>query len=419
MLWAEPGEGPGLGKDSMHLTWSYTPPVVFLKTHKTGGSTVQNLLFRMGEKDGATFAFPHYTYQFNYPDKYLPEGSSNFDILCSHMRLDIGQLRSMMPPNTIYVTILREPVLTFESVFSCYTSTVPAFTFAKKAAAVEHRSALSMFLESPDSFWDPKEPRDGLAKNPMSFDLGLDDQQWDSWQTDLTELEETFQLVMIAEHFDESLVLLGALLKLEFEELAYVRLNARSAHSLTPLDDITKARIRAWNRMDVLLYDFFLKLFREKAAQYGLERLNRDVARLRASADRISKKCVSRKEVPPGELEDLIRPLQTDSATVLGYEVKGNLTKQEQGFCMRFVLPEHHYHAHLYFQQYGRAMRAVPAAVVYILWESRIQNYILIHHSGENDRRVGLRLGHAHGGCNRPSRLAGRCLTRLRVYGHA
>lgn len=47
----------------------HTPPVVFLKTHKTGSSTVQNLLFRMGEMHGATFAFPSYTYQFSYPDK--------------------------------------------------------------------------------------------------------------------------------------------------------------------------------------------------------------------------------------------------------------------------------------------------------------------------------------------------------------
>lgn len=49
----------------------HMPPVVFIKTHKTGGSTVQNLLFRIGERGRATFAFPHHTYQFSYPDKYV------------------------------------------------------------------------------------------------------------------------------------------------------------------------------------------------------------------------------------------------------------------------------------------------------------------------------------------------------------
>ncbi|XP_044038394.1 galactose-3-O-sulfotransferase 2 [Siniperca chuatsi] len=350
-------------------TRTRSPPVVFLKTHKTGSSTVQNLLFRMGERDKATFAFPQYTYQFSYPDKFraefvdeLPDGSSQYDILCSHMRLDVGQLKQVMPPNAIYITILREPLRTFESVFSYYTSAVPAFTLAKKAAETAgHKSALSVFLESPESFWDPKEPGNGLGKNPMSFDLGLNSRQWtSSWPADLILLEETFQLVMIAEHFDESLVLLGALLQLELEELAYVRLNTRSPQDVTPLDDITKARIRAWNSLDVLLYDFFLQFFWEKAEQYGPERLNREVALLRASTDTIRQKCVARKGVPPGELEDLVRPWQTDSVTILGYQVQGNLTKQEQGFCMRLVLPEIQYHAHLYFQQYGRDMKAVP-----------------------------------------------------------
>lgn len=55
---------------NLHNILRSRAPVVFLKTHKTGGSTVQNLLFRMGEKDRATFAFPYYTYQFSYPDKY-------------------------------------------------------------------------------------------------------------------------------------------------------------------------------------------------------------------------------------------------------------------------------------------------------------------------------------------------------------
>ncbi|XP_029914239.1 galactose-3-O-sulfotransferase 4 isoform X2 [Myripristis murdjan] len=316
---------------NMQMTRKISPPVAFLKTHKTGSSTVQNLLFRMGEREGATFAFPYYTYQFSYPDKFraefvdeLPDGASQFDIICSHMRLDLGQLK-------------------------------------QAAEAAENKSALSLFLESPESYWDPKEHGNGLGKNPMSFDLGLNSQQWNSsWPADLTLLEETFQLVMIAEHFDESLVLLGALLKLQPEELAYVRLNARSTQDVTQLDDKIKARIRSWNNLDVVLYDFFVQLFWEKAEQYGLKRLKMEVARLRASTERIRQGCVAREGVPPGELEDLVRPWQTDTVTILGYQVQGNLTQQELGFCVRLVLPELQYHAHLYFQQYGRDMRAVP-----------------------------------------------------------
>ncbi|XP_047428347.1 galactose-3-O-sulfotransferase 4 [Mugil cephalus] len=343
----------------------HTPPVVFLKTHKTGSSTVQNLLFRKGEMDRATFAFPHHTFQFSYPDKFredfveqLPEGSTHFDILCSHMRLNVEPLKRLMPRNAIYITIIREPVGTFESVFSSYASTVPAFVLAKEAAV--NGSALSAFLESPESFWDPTEPGNSLGNNPVSFDLGLDTQLWNfSWQADVTLLKETFQLVMIAEHFDESLVLLADLLNLKLKDLSYVRHNARSTKDVAPLDNTMKAKIRAWNSQDALLYDMFLKLFWEKAGQYGLERLSRNVALLRASTKRIRQKCVARKEAPSEEVDSFTRPWRTDSVTILGYRIQKNLTKQEQRFCMRLVLPEHQYHQHLYLQQYGRAMRTV------------------------------------------------------------
>lgn len=289
----------------------------------------------------------------------LPEGSSQFDILCSHMRLNTEELKKVMPPNTVYVTILRDPVQTFESVFSYYTFSVPAFSLAKKAAeTTANRSALSVFMESPESFWDPKLPENGLARNPMSFDFGLDLQHGNA--ANLTALAEAFHLIMIAERFDESLVLLQALLKLKLEELVYVHLNARSARSITPLDETTRARIGAWNLLDIQLYDFSLKLFQKKVEQYGAERLKREVDLLRASSSRIRQKCVARRDVSPEELEELVRPWQSDSATIVGYNVRDNLTKEEQGFCMRLVLPELQYHAHLYFKQYGRAMRPVP-----------------------------------------------------------
>ncbi|XP_062386899.1 galactose-3-O-sulfotransferase 2 [Sardina pilchardus] len=355
------------------------PPIVFLKTHKTGSSTVQNLLFRLGEREKATFAFPYYTYQFSYPERFraefvdeLPDGSSQFDILCSHMRLDLAQVKKVMPQNSVYVTLLRDPLNTFESVFNYYTSAVPAFAEAQKAADaaaavaaaagfLKRKSALTIFLEKPEAYWDPKEVGNGLAKNPMCFDMGLNSLQWNSsWPEDLARLEETFHLVMIAEHFDESLVLLGALLGVGLDELAYVRLNVRSVLSVATLDQASKERASAWNALDALLYDFFLQLFWEKAEMYGRKRLTREVAQLRKATEDVRRTCVAREGVPPGQLEDLVRPWQTNSATVMGYELKANLSQLEQGFCVRLVLPELQYHSHLYFQQYGRDMRSVP-----------------------------------------------------------
>ncbi len=111
----------------------------------------------------------------------------------------------------------------------------------------------------------------------------------------------------------------------------------------------------------MLLYDFFVQVFWKKAAQFGMERLKAEVERLRTFTEDTRRKCVSRAEVPLGELEDLLRPWQTETATILGYEVQGNLSLQDQGFCIRMMLPELQYHPDLYFKQYGRDMRTAPA----------------------------------------------------------
>ncbi len=81
----------------------------------------------------------------------LPEGSSQFDLLCSYMRLDLREVRKVMPQNTVFITLLRDPIKTFESVFGYYASTVPAFFIARQAAANEGKSALSVFLDSQRS----------------------------------------------------------------------------------------------------------------------------------------------------------------------------------------------------------------------------------------------------------------------------
>lgn len=72
--------------------------LVFLKTHKTGGSSVVNLLHRFGEGRGLRFALPH-RYQFGYPNPFRAErvkgyrpGGPPFDIICHHMRFNLTEV---------------------------------------------------------------------------------------------------------------------------------------------------------------------------------------------------------------------------------------------------------------------------------------------------------------------------------------
>jgi hypothetical protein len=77
--------------------------LVFLKTHKSGSSSVLNLLHRYGDRHGLRFALPA-RYQFGYPrlfqasrvKGYRPQGGGtqpSFHILCHHMRFNLKEVR--------------------------------------------------------------------------------------------------------------------------------------------------------------------------------------------------------------------------------------------------------------------------------------------------------------------------------------
>ncbi|KAL8202341.1 UNVERIFIED_CONTAM: hypothetical protein K2H54_011034 [Gekko kuhli] len=343
------------------------PNIVFLKTHKTGSSTVQNVLFRAGERRNLTVAFPRYSYQFAYPERFsrdfvedLPPGTAHFDLLCSHMRLEVGEVQAVVPPPSVFLTILRDPVQTFESVFHYYRNIVPAFQ-----PLANHSRPLLAFLEASGQYYDARDVSNGLARNPMTFDLGLNASQDEApgswWASELERLNQTFQLVMIAEHFDESLLLARELLGLDMEELLYVRLNVRHKEE-APLAQELVQKIQAWNWLDVQLYRFFRSVFWRKVEHYGYVRMKQELATFRALLQETAGKCLAGEPVGPEIMADELRPWQPGSVTILGYNLRQNLTSDLYRDCFRMVLPELQYHAYLYYRQYGREMRPLPTA---------------------------------------------------------
>nr|XP_056704290.1 galactosylceramide sulfotransferase-like [Euleptes europaea] len=343
------------------------PNIVFLKTHKTGSSTVQNILFRAGEQRNLTVAFPRYSYQFAYPEHFsrdfvedLPPRAARFNLLCSHMRLDAGEARAVVPPPAVFLTILRDPARTFESVFHYYRNIVPAFQ-----PLSNHSKPLLAFLEAPHRYYNAQDVSNGLARNPMTFDLGLNTSQEaapsDRWASELERLNRTFQLVMIAEHFDESLLLARELLGLGMDELMYVRLNVRHKEE-EPMARELVQKIQAWNWVDVQLYRFFQSVFWRKVERYGYVRMKRELAAFRALLRKAAGKCLAGEPVGPEVMADELRPWQPGSVTILGYNLRQNLTSDQYRDCFRMVLPELQYHAYLYYRQYGRDMRPLPTA---------------------------------------------------------
>ncbi|KAL7875693.1 hypothetical protein AOLI_G00106560 [Acnodon oligacanthus] len=330
--------------------------VVFLKTHKTASTTVQNILFRFAERNNLTVALPVTAcdHQFCYPRLF----SSHFvhphttppDIITNHLRFSRSEVHRLMPNDTVYITILREPGAMFESLFSYYNQYCQSFKRVPNGS-------LEAFLDEPWSYYRPEEKDAMYARNTLTFDLGGDKDRPSAdakmyAKRFAAEVERTFSLVMIAEYFDESLVLLRRLLSWDLEDVLYVKLNMRTASSKSSLSSELRAKIRSWNAIDAVLYDHFNASLWRQLNAIGLACVAREVQLLRRARDQLVRSCFG------GRLPQLrsaaqitnkdLRPWQPSSkVAIVGYDLPANISNKSSGLpqemCLKLIMPEVQY----------------------------------------------------------------------------
>uniref|UniRef100_A0A8C6GCF5 Galactose-3-O-sulfotransferase 4 n=1 Tax=Mus spicilegus TaxID=10103 RepID=A0A8C6GCF5_MUSSI len=387
--------------------------LVFLKTHKSGSSSVLNLLHRYGDQQGLRFALPAH-YQFGYPKLfqaskvkgYHPQSSDTqkpFHILCHHMRFNLKEVLQVMPSDSFFFSIVRDPAALARSAFSYYKSVSSAFRKAPSLAA---------FLSNPQAFYKPGARGNHYARNLLWFDFGLPSPPEtktmkvspqlprdpkslqlhivpsgaspgtllrpvttaaDSYkqpaslvssdfrpssfiQWGLAWLDSVFDLVMVAEYFDESLVLLADALCWSLDDVVGFMHNAQAGKKQSLIRTANKTvatgedqqltkQARAWNNLDWALYIHFNRSLWARIEQYGRSRLQRAVAELRARREALAKRCLMGGEaLDPKYIADAkLRPLQFGSAKVLGYVLQSGLNQKDKEECERLATPELQY----------------------------------------------------------------------------
>jgi len=246
--------------------------ILFLKTHKTGSSTITNILNRFGESRQLNFVLPKvgqnrlaWPWYFQM-DSFHPMNKTKPNILCNHARYNRNVMQKLMPNDTLYITILRDPVTQFESTFSYMTldkilgmenSTDPLEKFF-----VDPQSVLVNYVLTQDLRINSDRLK--LIRNGMFYDLGLESKDFDNKQRigkAIEQLDREFDLVMMKEYFDESLILLKRLACLEIDDLVYFNQNERISNIHQTISNKLKAKIRRWSFADVQLYNHYNKTF--------------------------------------------------------------------------------------------------------------------------------------------------------------
>merc|ERR1712083_66081 len=97
---------------------------------------------------------------------------------------------------------------------------------------------------------------------------------------------------MIAEFFEESMVLLAHFLCWPLEWVTGISHNVRKPDTKVHLSESEKSTLSKWQRGDELLYHEFRNIFLARVKDYGLQRMEKDVKNLRELNAEKTKSCV-------------------------------------------------------------------------------------------------------------------------------
>ncbi|KAF2347746.1 Galactose-3-O-sulfotransferase, partial [Trinorchestia longiramus] len=306
---------------------------MFLKTHKCASSSVQNMFLRYGISHNLTFALSAAGNYLGNPRPFMagmvnkellpPDGV--VDLFAVHTRLNPSEHRKILHPDTVFVTVVRDPALLFESLYNYF-----------RLSKHFNGSQLEEFLNFPLKTQMELRKRGGrFGHDMMLFDMGTDVQA-DMTVVDIRRAidnaDEIFDLVLIAEKMDESLILLKKLLCWDYQDLVFFSKNARREDMKSDMSVSALQRMRELNSGDALLYDHFLAQHDQMVLRYGTQKMADEVATLRALREEMFEYCGT--HVVAGFAPD--HTFKEYSSQVNGYVPD----KKEDLTCLMLSLPE-------------------------------------------------------------------------------
>ncbi|XP_048740818.2 galactose-3-O-sulfotransferase 3-like isoform X1 [Ostrea edulis] len=289
--------------------------MVFLKTHKTGGSTIVTILQRYGERHRLQIALPKKTFgelRYNYfgdvgetlSDNHIynPYGNFTFDILCNHVIYNRAAFKKIFKTRTFYFTILREPVSNFLSALNYYGLTDG---YIRKLLMENTSNPIANFLKNP-RVYEPMNVYHSFTDNRQLFDLGFSPEASprdpESVRRFIKSIEEDFHFVMILEYFDESLILLKRLMGWGFKDILYIPQNKRRQTLVSNLTENDKLYFYKWNSGDLMLYKHFLGNITNRIRTQG-RGLEREVSTFRRILQKVLNFCNLDEQVLPLTVE--------------------------------------------------------------------------------------------------------------------
>jgi len=333
---------------------------IFAKTHKTGSSTIQNILMRRVFETNTTMVFPfRKTWMFPFNESFVASnttvkdyystsatpyptagGHSTFGTFLFHSRWNYKEVRRIVPEGPT-ITILRDPISVFESGYSYFgwkpIKNIDAF--------------VSMHINGK---WPVRSEIGWFGKNQILWDFGMTPVEMEVPRLvnqKIDQLSQEFDLVMIAEKMDESLLLMQDLLCWPLESITYLDQNQRKPEERNQMSEETREVLEQWLWADYMVYDHFRSVLDRKITEYetgqnsGPHQLQDRVFRLRSANRDLKRRCVVDHTDNAGGLEGHFKVALPN---ILGYKIKKDNFEQ----CRLYATTEPYFTNLLRTRQY-------------------------------------------------------------------
>ncbi|CAC5369652.1 GAL3ST3 [Mytilus coruscus] len=261
------------------LTKVHYKRVAFLKVHKAGSSTAQNIFLRYGESRNLTFVLPiirndHWdnviSIESTLNDKNIlpPPKNRIYDILCCHVLYSSETFHKYMPADTAYIGIVREP-------FDQFLSTLNYFRAPYIFERIKSRNKVLRYLQDPTQYEHGLPYRWSMTNNRMAVEFGFPSNLFHQYLEEesmnyLTKLDKEFQFVIIMEYFTESVVMMRRILGWTIKDILFFRQNtARRSYSFA--DNTHRQLYERFAKLDYDLYNFFYRRLWSQIQKEGLD----------------------------------------------------------------------------------------------------------------------------------------------------
>ena len=254
--------------------------IYFLKVHKTGSSTLQNMLYRFAMKEDLSIALFNRPAGMPYPDKplakYLYEDVSSekfqpYNIMCDHAVFSKTDVNMYMNSNYVTIGLIREPLSHLRSAFKFWN-------IAKGFRLQSYSDPVKQFLMHNASEFSGRGIYQKFIQNMQAHHFGYISRSNNPEEINqfIQDIRSKFDLVLILEHFDKSLLLLRRLLNWDMHDVMYIKqfVNKQEGDQRVDNPEAVEAMQQAHRAIalaDYRLYEFFNEDLQQRVQAAGAD----------------------------------------------------------------------------------------------------------------------------------------------------